>query len=79
MNKAKLDIENNLVPKGADVVRHLSLPAQGQTPEWIVEQMDNMDVELGNKTNWRHGKLSGAVYRTNTHHIWHIYFQLFQL
>ncbi|KAG6919363.1 hypothetical protein DXG01_006912 [Tephrocybe rancida] len=62
MNQAKLDIENKLVPKGADVVRHLSLPDQGKTPEWIFSQMDVMDTELGNKTNWRHGKLSGAVY-----------------
>ncbi|KAG5643381.1 hypothetical protein DXG03_000995 [Asterophora parasitica] len=62
MNKAKLDIENKLVPKGADVVRHLALPDQGKTPEWIFQQMDVMDAELGNQTNWRQGKLSGAVY-----------------
>lgn len=64
MNQAKLDIENKLVPKGAEIVRHLSLPDQGKTPEWILAEMDKMDVELGNNTNWRHGKLSGAVYRT---------------
>ncbi|KII92641.1 hypothetical protein PLICRDRAFT_37419 [Plicaturopsis crispa FD-325 SS-3] len=62
MDKAKLDIENKLVPKGADVVRHLALPPQGQTPEWILEEMNKMDVELGADANWRHGKLSGAVY-----------------
>ncbi|KAG6811604.1 hypothetical protein H0H92_006667 [Tricholoma furcatifolium] len=62
MNRAKLDIENKLVPKGADVVRHLSLPDKGQTLEWIFSQMDVMDTELGNHTNWRQGKLSGAVY-----------------
>ncbi|KAG6817495.1 hypothetical protein H0H87_008120 [Tephrocybe sp. NHM501043] len=62
MNQAKLDIENKLVPKGADVVRHLSLPDQGKTPEWIFSQMDVMDTELGTHANWRHGKLSGAVY-----------------
>jgi sphinganine-1-phosphate aldolase len=64
MNQAKLDIENKLVPKGAEIVRHLSLPDQGKTLEWILAEMDKMDVELGNNTNWRHGKLSGAVYRT---------------
>ncbi|KAG6865482.1 hypothetical protein C0991_002194 [Blastosporella zonata] len=48
MNQAKLDIENKLVPKGADVVRHLSLPDKGKAPEWIFSQMDIMDTELGN-------------------------------
>ncbi|RDB16698.1 Sphingosine-1-phosphate lyase [Hypsizygus marmoreus] len=62
MNQAKLDIENKLVPKGADVVRHLKLPAHGKTPEYISASMDTMDTELGNNTNWRQGKLSGAVY-----------------
>lgn len=64
MNKAKLDIENKLVPKGAEVVRHLALPEKGQSAEWILAEMDNMDAELGSNTNWRQGKLSGAVYRT---------------
>ncbi|KAK0505215.1 pyridoxal phosphate-dependent transferase [Armillaria luteobubalina] len=40
MNQAKLDIENKLVPKGAEV----------------------MDTELEHRGDWRHGKLSGAVY-----------------
>ncbi|KAF7985068.1 hypothetical protein HWV62_8929 [Athelia sp. TMB] len=61
MGKAKLDIEDKLVPKGADVCRHLSLPAQGQSPEWILEEMGKMDLELGS-TSWKNGKLSGAVY-----------------
>jgi sphinganine-1-phosphate aldolase len=64
MDQAKLDIENKLVPKGADVVRHLSLPNKGQTPEWIFEEMQKMDTEVGD-VSWRQGKLSGAVYRTN--------------
>jgi sphinganine-1-phosphate aldolase len=63
MDKARLDIENKLVPKGADVARHLILPAEGKSPEWILAEMDEMDVEMGTHTNWRHGKLSGAVYR----------------
>lgn len=63
MDKARLDIENKLVPKGPGVTRHLSLPRDGQTPEWIIEEMGKMDNELGTGTNWRLGKLSGAVYR----------------
>jgi sphinganine-1-phosphate aldolase len=63
MDKARLDIENKLVPKGAEVARHLVLPTEGKSPEWILEEMDKMDVELGTRSNWRHGKLSGAVYR----------------
>ncbi|KAF8893548.1 pyridoxal phosphate-dependent transferase [Infundibulicybe gibba] len=62
MSKAKIDIENKLVPKGVEVVRHLALPDQGQTSEWIMAEMDKMDGELGVGPNWRHGKLSGAVY-----------------
>ncbi|KAJ7141450.1 pyridoxal phosphate-dependent transferase [Mycena epipterygia] len=61
MDKAKLDIEHKLVPQG-DVTRHLALPAEGQTPEWILAEMDKMDKEMGGSTNWRQGKLSGAVY-----------------
>jgi sphinganine-1-phosphate aldolase len=64
MDKAKLDIENRLVPKGAEVTRHLKLPDEGKSPEWILAEMENMDRELGTQAHWRHGKLSGAVYRT---------------
>jgi hypothetical protein len=63
MDKAKLDIENRLVPKGAEVARHLTLPAEGQSPQWILAEMEKMDGELGAHASWRHGKLSGAVYR----------------
>jgi sphinganine-1-phosphate aldolase len=63
MEKAKLDIENRLVPKGADVTRHLALPERGQSPEWILAEMERMDSEMGPHATWRHGKLSGAVYR----------------
>jgi sphinganine-1-phosphate aldolase len=73
MGKARLDIENQLVPKGANVTRHLALPEKGQTLEWILQEMDKMDNEREKQTNWRHGKLSGAVYRTflnlNTRHV----------
>ncbi|KAK7005826.1 Sphinganine-1-phosphate aldolase [Favolaschia claudopus] len=62
MDKAKLDIEDKLVPKGADVARHLALPEKGQTPEWISAEMDKMDNEMGLANTWKNGKLSGAVY-----------------
>ncbi|KAH6906411.1 sphinganine-1-phosphate aldolase [Coprinopsis sp. MPI-PUGE-AT-0042] len=63
MDKAKLDIENKLVPKGPSVVRHLNLPEEGKSLEWILKEMDTMDGELHAKTDvWKDGKLSGAVY-----------------
>lgn len=64
LDKAKLDIETRLVPQGANVVRHLSLPSQGKSLEWILSEMDKMDTELDSPAEqWRLGKLSGAVYR----------------
>ena len=75
MDKAKWDIENKLVPKGTDVVRHLaSLPAEGKSPEWILEEMCKMDVEMGTQVDWRNGKLSGAVYRAQFHNCLVIFF-----
>ncbi|PPQ83056.1 hypothetical protein CVT24_012008 [Panaeolus cyanescens] len=63
MDKAKLDIERKLVPSGADVVRHLALPSDGKSLEWILQEMDKMDGEMGTSgETWRLGKLSGAVY-----------------
>ncbi|EGO00216.1 hypothetical protein SERLA73DRAFT_89122 [Serpula lacrymans var. lacrymans S7.3] len=62
MDKARLDIEDKLVPKGAEISRHLALPAEGKPPQWILDEMTKMDVELGSHADWRHGKLSGAVY-----------------
>ncbi|KAJ7902192.1 pyridoxal phosphate-dependent transferase [Mycena olivaceomarginata] len=51
MDKARIDIENKLIPKGAD----------GQTPEWILAEMDTMDNEMGSGTSWKAGKLSMAA------------------
>lgn len=65
MAKATKDIEDKLVRRGPTVVRHLSLPEEGQSPEWILEEMERMDVETGGtsgNTHWQTGKLSGAVY-----------------
>ncbi|KIK69113.1 hypothetical protein GYMLUDRAFT_91502 [Collybiopsis luxurians FD-317 M1] len=61
MDKARLGIEQSLVPQGADVVRHLTLPAEGQSLEWILAEMDTMDEQSGT-SEWKRGKVSGAVY-----------------
>ncbi|KAF8547233.1 PLP-dependent transferase [Imleria badia] len=59
LGKVKIDIEDKLVPKGGEIT---ALPAQGKSPEWILEEMAKMDKELGTHTDWRQGKISGAVY-----------------
>ena len=64
--KAKVDIEDKLVRKGGDITRYLALPAQGKSAEWILEEMARMDKQLGTHTDWRQGKISGAVYRTSS-------------
>jgi sphinganine-1-phosphate aldolase len=65
MDAAKAEIERKLLPQGEDVVRHLSIPREGQTLEWILEAMEQMDEEAPSHTDYREGKLSGAVYRTH--------------
>lgn len=64
LGKAKVEIEDKLVSKNGEITRHLALPAQGKSAEWILEEMTRMDKELGGHTDWRQGKISGAVYRT---------------
>ena len=44
-------------------MRHLALPIEGRSPEWIVEEMEKMDSEKETHANWKDGRLSGAVYR----------------
>lgn len=66
MGKAKLDIENKMVPQGAGVTRHLALPLEGKSAEWILAEMIKMDEEMG-APSWKLGKLSGAVYRKSIH------------
>lgn len=63
LGKAKVDLEHKMVPQGPGVTRHLSLPVQGQTPEWITSEMAHMDVEGGAHVDWKDGKISGAIYR----------------
>ncbi|EKM74970.1 hypothetical protein AGABI1DRAFT_116649 [Agaricus bisporus var. burnettii JB137-S8] len=62
MSKAKLDIEDKLVPKGPNVVRHLALPEESRSLEWILAEMDKMDKEFEHASDWKGGKVSGAVY-----------------
>ncbi|THH12743.1 hypothetical protein EW146_g7415 [Bondarzewia mesenterica] len=62
MGKAKVDINNRLVPQGPGVTRHLSLSTQSRSLEWIMDEMAKMDLEGGSHTDYREGKLSGAVY-----------------
>ncbi|KAH9944721.1 PLP-dependent transferase [Amylocystis lapponica] len=61
LGEARTQIEKSMVPQGPDVRRHLALPQEGQTQEWIIEEMAKMDTE-SEGANWRLGKLSGAVY-----------------
>ncbi|KDQ21883.1 hypothetical protein BOTBODRAFT_26291 [Botryobasidium botryosum FD-172 SS1] len=58
---AAAEIEAKMVPSGPNIPRHIVLPAQGRTPEWILAEMDRMDAAMSH-TNYRDGKLSGAVY-----------------
>lgn len=57
------------------MVKHLELPQQGQSTEWILEEMSRMDKEAGagseskdgGRVDWREGKVSGAIYCTYFH------------
>lgn len=51
-----------MVPQGEGITRYLSLPAQGQDPAWILAEMDKVD-QICPHSDWREGKISGAVYR----------------
>jgi sphinganine-1-phosphate aldolase len=62
LDAARALIDRQLLPQGKDVIRHLELPKQGCTLEWILEAMDQMDREAPSHTNYMDGKLSGAVY-----------------
>jgi len=62
LDAARAEIDRLLMPQGKDVVRHLELPKQGCTLEWILDAMDQMDREAPSHTDYRDGKLSGAVY-----------------
>ena len=65
LDATRADIERQLVPQGKDVVRHLELPQQGCTLDWILDEMEHMDREGPSQTDYKDGKLSGAVYRAH--------------
>jgi len=62
MDAARAEIARKLLPRGKDVVRHLELPKKGCSLEWILDAMEQMDREAPPHTDYREGKLSGAVY-----------------
>ncbi|KAA1471831.1 PLP-dependent transferase [Dentipellis sp. KUC8613] len=62
MGDAKTKIQAQLIPHGEGVVRHLALPAESKSLEWILAEMDKMDHESSSHTDYHDGKLSGAVY-----------------
>ena len=64
IGKVRQDLVTKLVPRGPGVTRHISLPSQGQSAQWVAEEMEKMDAESENTGLWKQGKLSGAVYRT---------------
>jgi sphinganine-1-phosphate aldolase len=66
LGEARLKIENSMVTKGPDVVRHLALPIEGRSREWIAQEMEKMDNETGKSERWKGGRLSGAVYRESS-------------
>ena len=70
LGDAAKKIEDRMVPKGPNVVRHLALPLEGKSEEWILQEMENMDAEMnGKQSAWKKGKLSGAVYRAYYAHL----------
>ncbi|CAG7854627.1 Sphingosine-1-phosphate lyase Short=S1PL; Short=SP-lyase; Short=ySPL; AltName: Full=Bestowed of sphingosine tolerance 1; AltName: Full=Sphingosine-1-phosphate aldolase [Serendipita indica DSM 11827] len=56
------DIRKKLIPEGPKVIRHLSLPAEGKSKDWIVAEMQRMDDESSASGAWKDGKISGAIY-----------------
>ena len=63
LSRVKVGIDDKLVPKSGEFTRYLTLPAQGKSAEWILEEMARMDKEPSMHADWRQGKLSGAIYR----------------
>ncbi|EMD37692.1 hypothetical protein CERSUDRAFT_114330 [Gelatoporia subvermispora B] len=62
LGKARIQIESKMIAQGPGVTRHLALPENGKTPDWILHEMEKMDAEFDNHSDWRDGKISGAVY-----------------
>lgn len=64
MARVQAEIRSKLIPEGPQVIRHLALPSQGKSKEWIVTEMQRMDDESEHSNRWKAGKISGAIYRT---------------
>lgn len=62
MAVARSGIQAQLIPSGPNVTRHLAIPPTGHDLAWIEAEMDAMDSEAVSKTDWKQGKVSGAVY-----------------
>ena len=63
MAEAKASIQRSLVPQGSDVVRHLALPLASRSLDDILGDMEQMDKDGPSHTDYKQGKISGAVYR----------------
>ncbi|KZO98805.1 PLP-dependent transferase [Calocera viscosa TUFC12733] len=61
MAKVREDIEARIAPRGPGIVRHLAIPLEGKTPEWIDEEMERMDKQERGDF-WKEGKVSGGIY-----------------
>ncbi|KAG8821002.1 hypothetical protein FRC17_009949 [Serendipita sp. 399] len=62
MARVRSDIRAKLIPQGPRVVRHLSLPPEGKSIEWVTNEMQRMDDESEHTNAWKDGKVSGAIY-----------------
>ncbi|KAI0320845.1 hypothetical protein OF83DRAFT_1102559, partial [Amylostereum chailletii] len=62
MGQAKASIQRSLIPQGPDVVRHLALPMSSRSLDDILADMEKMDTDGPSHTDYKEGKLSGAVY-----------------
>lgn len=60
VKEAITNLETKLVNSGPDVVRYLTLPKEGMTPEQVRAELDKLaGLE---HTRWEDGRVSGAVY-----------------
>ncbi|GAB7360358.1 hypothetical protein MBLNU230_g8316t1 [Neophaeotheca triangularis] len=64
VTKALSELEEKLVPSGAEVTHYTALPAAGWGPEQIRAELQKMgDMK---HTSWETGRVSGAVYHGGT-------------
>ena len=62
LDSARKTIEDKLAPRGPGQSRHVAIPLEGRSAEWIEAEMAKMDAEQ-HGADWKDGKCSGAVYR----------------